>query len=70
LEEKNQVWKKVEEGNLQEFKNNSMLANDAEIDREKAAGEFGDLLVFTDQTTLDLSISIPRSAERNQFKIH
>lgn len=42
-EEKSQVWAKVEE-ELQEFKNEFNVENEAEIDREKAEGEFGDLL--------------------------
>ena len=42
-EEKQQVWEKVEE-ELQEFKNEFNVDNNQEIDREKAEGEFGDLL--------------------------
>jgi XTP/dITP diphosphohydrolase len=42
-EEKSQVWAKVEE-ELQEFKNEFNVENEAEIDHEKAEGEFGDLL--------------------------
>ncbi len=42
-EEKEQVWAKVEE-ELQEFKDEFNIADDKEIDIEKAEGEFGDLL--------------------------
>lgn len=42
-EEKQQVWEKVEE-ELQEFKNEFNIADNKEIDTEKAEGEFGDLL--------------------------
>jgi XTP/dITP diphosphohydrolase len=42
-EEKEQVWEKVEE-ELQEFKDEFNLVDNAEIDKEKAEGEFGDLL--------------------------
>ncbi|MBD1394515.1 nucleoside triphosphate pyrophosphohydrolase [Mucilaginibacter glaciei] len=40
---KDQVWAKVEE-ELQEFKDEFNHVNEADIDREKAEGEFGDLL--------------------------
>ncbi|RZM27375.1 MAG: nucleoside triphosphate pyrophosphohydrolase [Pedobacter sp.] len=40
---KEQVWEKVEE-ELQEFKDEYNLADQADIDIEKAEGEFGDLL--------------------------
>jgi XTP/dITP diphosphohydrolase len=42
-EEKQQVWEKVEE-EMQEFKDEFNVDSDEEIDREKAEGEFGDLL--------------------------
>ncbi len=42
-EEKEQVWEKVEE-ELQEFKDEFNVAENKEIDVEKAEGEFGDLL--------------------------
>lgn len=42
-EEKEQVWEKVEE-ELQEFKNEFNVVNNQAIDKEKAEGEFGDLL--------------------------
>ncbi|MDQ8053777.1 MAG: nucleoside triphosphate pyrophosphohydrolase [Pedobacter sp.] len=42
-EEKAQVWAKVEE-ELQEFKAEFNVAENENIDREKAEGEFGDLL--------------------------
>lgn len=42
-EEKQQVWEKVEE-EMQEFKNEFNVVENKEIDREKAEGEFGDLL--------------------------
>lgn len=42
-EEKTQAWEKVEE-EMQEFKNEFNLSDNKEIDKEKAEGEFGDLL--------------------------
>ncbi len=42
-EEKEQVWAKVEE-ELQEFKDEFNIAENESIDKEKAEGEFGDLL--------------------------
>jgi XTP/dITP diphosphohydrolase len=42
-EEKGQVWEKVEE-EMNEFKAEFNLSEDAEIDKEKAENEFGDLL--------------------------
>ena len=42
-EDKTQVWEKVEE-ELQEFKDEFRVLNEASIDTEKAEGEFGDLL--------------------------
>ncbi len=42
-EKKEQVWAKVEE-ELQEFKDEFNVVDDQEIDKEKAEGEFGDLL--------------------------
>lgn len=40
---KEQVWAKVEE-ELQEFKDEYNVANESDIDHDKAEGEFGDLL--------------------------
>src|SRR5690606_11021873 len=42
-EEKHQVWEKVEE-EMREFKEEFNVINSEEIDKEKASGEFGDLL--------------------------
>lgn len=42
-DEKEQVWAKVEE-ELQEFKDEFNIAENEHIDKEKAEGEFGDLL--------------------------
>lgn len=42
-DKKEQVWAKVEE-ELQEFKDEFNIAENEEIDKEKAEGEFGDLL--------------------------
>jgi len=42
-EEKSQVWEKVEE-EMQEFKSEFNATEDNAIDKEKATGEFGDLL--------------------------
>src|ERR1700744_6607524 len=43
LEDKSQVWAKVEE-EMQEFRNEFNAEDAADIDHEKAEGEFGDLL--------------------------
>jgi XTP/dITP diphosphohydrolase len=42
-DDKTQVWEKVEE-ELQEFKNEFNIANNQEVDKEKAESEFGDLM--------------------------
>ncbi|WP_200975149.1 nucleoside triphosphate pyrophosphohydrolase [Echinicola sp. 20G] len=42
-EEKHQVWEKVEE-EMQEFRAEFNAVDDASIDKDKATGEFGDLL--------------------------
>jgi XTP/dITP diphosphohydrolase len=42
-EEKNQVWEKVEE-EMQEFRNEFNVSEGQEINKERAEGEFGDLL--------------------------
>ena len=42
-EEKHQVWDKVEE-EMKEFKEEFNLLDGSEVDKEKATGEFGDLL--------------------------
>lgn len=42
-EEKSQVWEKVEE-EMREFRDEFNVADDADIDKEKAEAEFGDLL--------------------------
>ncbi|MRX45964.1 nucleoside triphosphate pyrophosphohydrolase [Pedobacter puniceum] len=42
-DDKTQVWEKVEE-ELQEFKNEFNIADNQEVDKEKAESEFGDLM--------------------------
>ncbi|MXV52850.1 nucleoside triphosphate pyrophosphohydrolase [Pedobacter sp. HMF7647] len=42
-EEKSQVWEKVEE-EMREFRDEFNVTDDKDIDKEKAEGEFGDLL--------------------------
>jgi XTP/dITP diphosphohydrolase len=66
-EEKNQVWEKVEE-EMQEFKDEFNVANDAEIDREKAAGEFGDLLFSLINYARFIDINPEEALERTNLK--
>jgi XTP/dITP diphosphohydrolase len=66
-EEKNQVWEKVEE-EMQEFKDEFNVATGAEIDREKAAGEFGDLLFSLINYARFIDINPEEALERTNLK--
>ncbi len=66
-EEKHQVWEKVEE-EMQEFKDEFNVATDAEIDREKAAGEFGDLLFSLINYARFIDINPEEALERTNLK--
>ncbi|MEB2774810.1 nucleoside triphosphate pyrophosphohydrolase [Algoriphagus sp. D3-2-R+10] len=66
-EEKSQVWEKVEEEML-EFKEEFNAANDAEIDREKASGEFGDLLFSLINYARFIDINPEEALERTNKK--
>jgi XTP/dITP diphosphohydrolase len=66
-EEKNQVWEKVEE-EMQEFKEEFNAANGSEIDREKASGEFGDLLFSLINYARFIDINPEEALERTNLK--
>jgi XTP/dITP diphosphohydrolase len=66
-EEKHQVWEKVEE-EMQEFKDEFNVANEQEIDREKAAGEFGDLLFSLINYARFIDINPEEALERTNLK--
>lgn len=66
-EEKNQVWEKVEE-EMQEFKAEFNVDDDQEIDREKATGEFGDLLFSLINYARFIEINPEESLEKTNIK--
>lgn len=66
-EEKQQVWEKVEE-EMQEFKEEFNAATDMEIDKEKAAGEFGDLLFSLINYARFIGINPEEALERTNLK--
>lgn len=66
-EEKHQVWEKVEE-EMQEFRDEFNVATDTEIDREKAAGEFGDLLFSLINYARFIDINPEEALERTNLK--
>ncbi len=66
-EEKQQVWEKVEE-EMQEFKAEFNAAGEKEIDREKAAGEFGDLLFSLINYARFIDINPEEALERTNLK--
>jgi len=66
-EEKHQVWEKVEE-EMQEFKDEFNVVNEQEIDREKAAGEFGDLLFSLINYARFIDINPEEALERTNLK--
>lgn len=66
-EEKQQVWEKVEE-EMQEFKEEFNAASDAEINKEKATGEFGDLLFSLINYARFIEINPEEALERTNLK--
>lgn len=66
-EEKSQVWEKVEE-EMQEFKAEFNVDNDTQIDREKASGEFGDLLFSLINYARFIDINPEEALERTNKK--
>ncbi len=66
-EEKHQVWEKVEE-EMQEFKEEFNVSNGSEIDKEKASGEFGDLLFSLINYARFIDINPEEALERTNLK--
>jgi tetrapyrrole methylase family protein/MazG family protein len=66
-EEKQQVWEKVEE-EMQEFKDEFNADSDAEIDKEKATAEFGDLLFSLINYARFIEINPEEALERTNLK--
>ncbi|SFT73924.1 XTP/dITP diphosphohydrolase [Algoriphagus locisalis] len=66
-EEKSQVWEKVEE-EMQEFKEEFNVADEREIDPEKASGEFGDLLFSLINYARFIDINPEEALERTNKK--
>lgn len=66
-EEKSQVWEKVEE-EMREFKAEFNVAEDKEIDQEKATGEFGDMLFSLINYARFIDIDPEEALERTNLK--
>lgn len=66
-EEKRQVWEKVEE-EMQEFKEAFNAAEDTEINKESASGEFGDLLFSLINYARFIDINPEEALERTNLK--
>jgi MazG family protein len=66
-EEKEQVWGKVEE-EMNEFKNEFNVAAGKEIDKEKAEGEFGDLIFSLINYARFININSEDALERTNKK--
>lgn len=66
-EKKEQVWEKVEE-EMQEFKEEFNVVNEASIDREKAQGEFGDLLFSLINYSRFIDVNPEEALERTNKK--
>ena len=66
-EEKHQVWEKVEE-EMQEFKEEFNAASDSEINKEKATGEFGDLLFSLINYARFIDINPEEALEKTNLK--
>ena len=66
-EYKEQVWEKVEE-EMHEFKNEFNVASDKSVDKEKAMGEFGDLLFSLVNYSRFLDIDPEEALERTNKK--
>jgi XTP/dITP diphosphohydrolase len=66
-EEKQQVWKKVEE-EMMEFKQEFNVESDQPIDKSKAMGEFGDLLFSLVNYSRFIDIDPEEALERTNKK--
>lgn len=66
-EEKHQVWEKVEE-EMREFKAEFNAIDEKEIDKEKATGEFGDLLFSLINYARFIDINPEEALERTNLK--
>ncbi|SIS52140.1 nucleoside triphosphate pyrophosphohydrolase [Belliella pelovolcani] len=66
-EEKQQVWEKVEE-EMQEFKAEFNASSEESIDKEKATGEFGDLLFSLINYARFIDINPEEALERTNIK--
>jgi XTP/dITP diphosphohydrolase len=66
-EERQQVWEKVEE-EMQEFKDEFNADSEAEIDKEKATAEFGDLLFSLINYARFIEINPEEALERTNLK--
>lgn len=66
-EKKEQVWQKVEE-ELQEFKEEFNVTSDIHVDREKAMGEFGDVLFSLVNYARFINIDPEEALERTNKK--
>lgn len=66
-EEKHQVWEKVEE-ELEEFKTEFNVVDGQEIDKEKATGEFGDLLFSLINYARFIDINPEEALEKTNLK--
>jgi XTP/dITP diphosphohydrolase len=66
-EEKHQVWEKVEE-EMQEFKEAFNAVDDTEMDKERASGEFGDLLFSLINYARFIEINPEEALERTNLK--
>lgn len=66
-EKKEQVWEKVEE-EMQEFKEEFNVASEETIDKQKAQGEFGDLLFSLVNYSRFIDIDPEEALERTNLK--
>lgn len=66
-EKKEQVWEKVEE-EIQEFKNEFNIDNGEPIDKQKATGEFGDMLFSLVNYSRFIDIDPEEALERTNLK--
>lgn len=66
-EEKHQVWEKVEE-EMKEFKEEFNASEESEINKEKATGEFGDLLFSLINYARFIDINPEEALERTNLK--
>lgn len=66
-EKKEQVWEKVEE-EMQEFKDEFNIADTDKIDKEKASGEFGDMLFSLINYSRFIDIDPEEALERTNLK--